>query len=65
MSGYKMKTVIQLEFLKVKKGEEFLVTIPEECDRDEFAAIIRDNLLDDGVVMTNAYIDHEFVRKDG
>lgn len=58
------KTVIQLEFLKVKEGEEFLITLPEDCDCEEFARIIRANLRNDGVVLTNAYIDHEFVRKD-
>lgn len=53
-------TAIQLEFLKVEEGETFLVTIPCECDREEFARIIREYLRDGKTVMTNTYIDHEF-----
>lgn len=63
MSKYITDTVIQLEFLKVEEGETTLVTIPAECDRDEFARIIRNYLHDDGVVLTECYIDHEFRRE--
>ena len=57
-------TVIQLEFLKVEEGQTFLVTIPAECDREEFARVLRYFLHQDGIVLTDTHIDHEF-RKEG
>lgn len=60
MSKYITSTVIQLEFLKVEEGKEFLVTIPAECDREEFAHIIRNYLHDGRTVLTECHIDHGF-----
>ena len=60
MSKYITDTVIQLEFLKVDEGETTLVTIPAECDREEFARIIRHYLHDGRTVLTDCHIDHEF-----
>lgn len=64
MSKLIANTVIQLEFLKVEEGKTNLVTIPAECDREEFARIIRDYLHDGRTVLTDCYIDHEFIRED-
>lgn len=61
MSKTITNTVIQLEFLKVDEGETSLVTIPAECDREEFARIIRQYLHAGSVVLTDCYIDHEFI----
>ena len=61
MSKLIANTVIQLEFLKVEEGETTLVTIPAECDREEFARIIRQYLHAGGVVLTDCYIDHELI----
>lgn len=58
------KTVIQLEFLKVKEGSTYLVTIPEDTTAQDIAYIIRAQLHNDGIVMTECYIDHEFRRED-
>lgn len=63
MGKYVTDTVIQLEFLNVEAGDTTLLTIPSECDREEFARIIRDKLHDGGVVLTDCYIDHEFKLK--
>lgn len=61
MSKLIANTVIQLEFLKVEEGKTNLVTIPAECDREEFARIIRQYLHAGSVVLTDCYIDHEFI----
>lgn len=53
-------TAIQLEFLNVEEGKTTLVTIPSECDRDEFARILRHYLSDGRTVLTDCHIDHEF-----
>lgn len=58
------KTIIQLEFLKVEEGENYLVTVPEDSTAEDLALIIRSNLHQDGVVMTDCYIDHEFKLKE-
>lgn len=44
MGKYVTNTVIQLEFLNINAGDTTLVTIPAECDREEFAYIIRNKL---------------------
>ena len=64
MSKYITSTVIQLEFLNVEAGDTTLVTIPTECDREEFAHIIRNYLHGGGVVLTECYIDHEFRKEN-
>ena len=60
MNKHVVDTVIQLEVLNVEAGETTLVTVPAECDREEFARIIRNKLHEGGFVLTECYIDHEF-----
>lgn len=50
-------TAIQLEFLKVDEGETSLVTIPAECDREEFARILRHYLSDGRTVLTDCIMN--------
>lgn len=57
------KTIIQLEFLKVEEGENYLVTVPEDSNAEDLASIIRNELHQDGIVLTEVYIDHEFRRR--
>ena len=59
-----MRTVIQLEFLKVESGEEYTITIPEGWDTEEMAYAIRSELHKDGTIMTDVYIDH-IISKEG
>lgn len=51
-------TVIQLEFLRVDEGEDFLVTVPEDSTAEDLAYIIRNTLHEGGIILTNVYIDH-------
>lgn len=61
---YVSNTVIQLEFLMVEEGETYLVTVPEDSTAEDVALIVRANLRQGGVVMTECYIDHQFVLKE-
>lgn len=61
---YVSNTVIQLEFLMVEEGETYLVTVPEDSTAEDMALIIRSNLHQGGVVMTECYVDHEFKLKE-
>lgn len=56
----KVKTIIELEFLKVEEGETYIVKVPEDNDTEDMAYIIRSELHKGGVVLTECYIDHEF-----
>ena len=58
-------TTIHLEFIKVAEGETFLVTIPCECDREEFARILRHYLSNGDSVLVDTYVNHDSCRKDG
>lgn len=59
-----MKTIIQLEFLKVEEGEEVLLTIPEDSTAEDMAYAIRDYIHNNrGTVLSEVYIDHEFTRE--
>ena len=57
MSKSITNTTIHLEFLKVEEGETTLVTIPSECDRDEFARILRHCLSDGRTVLTDCVMN--------
>ena len=47
----------------VEEGEEYFVTIPEDATAEEFARVLRENLSDRKTVLTETYIDHEFMLK--
>ena len=63
MGKYVSNTVIQLEFLMVDEGETYLVTVPEDSTAEDLALIIRSNLHQGGVILTECYVDHQFVLK--
>ena len=58
-----MKTAIQIEFLEVDPGREYIVDVPEESTAEDLAYIIRNELHKGGTVMTNIYIDHIISRE--
>ena len=58
-----MKTVIELEFLEVDPGTDYIVRVPEESSAEDLAYIIRSELHKEGVIMTNVYIDHIIERE--
>ena len=64
MSKYVTNTVVQLEFLRVEEGDTYLITVPEDSTANDLALIIRSELHQGGIVMTECYIDHQFVLKE-
>lgn len=64
MSKYVTKTIVQLQFIRVDEGDEYLITMPEDSTALDLAYIIRAELHQGGVVMTDCHIDHEFRRED-
>lgn len=57
-------TVIQLQFLEVEAGEDYLVTIPEDSTAEDMALVIRNELHKGGIILTQCYIDHMFRREN-
>lgn len=53
-----MKTVIELEFLEVDPGTDYVVRVPDNSSAEDLACIIRSELNNGGVILTNVYIDH-------
>lgn len=60
MSKYTMTTVIELEFLKVEEGQEYILPVPEDSSAEDLAYLIRSELHQGGIILSNVYIDHEF-----
>ena len=58
-----MKTVIELEFLDVDPGTDYIVRVPDDSSAEDLACIIRSELHKGGVIMTNVYIDHIIERE--
>lgn len=59
-----MRTAIQIEFLEVDPGRDYIVDVPEGSTAEDLAYIIRNELHKDGIIMTNIYIDH-IISKEG
>ena len=53
-----MKTAIQIEFLEVDSGTEYLVDVPADSTAEDLAYIIRSEIHKGGIVLTHIYIDH-------
>jgi hypothetical protein len=55
-----MKTIIQVEFLKIEQGETYIVNVPATDTAEDLAYTIRNELHKGGIVLVNIYIDHVF-----
>ena len=64
MSKYVTKTIVQLQFIRVDEGDEYLITMPEDSTALDLAYIIRTELHQGGVILSEVYIDHEFKKED-
>lgn len=56
------KTVIQLDVHDTRSASDYVLTIPEDYDVEQFAYLMRD-LMHNACYIVDIYIDHEFRRE--